>query len=57
DINKLTLLNDPEKKSSNSFIVTTEVFNQPIEDIKEKQPQYDTKLSVENNETLQQIIE
>ncbi|CAG8809772.1 39543_t:CDS:2, partial [Gigaspora margarita] len=44
-------------QSSNSFIVTTEVLNQSIEDIKEKQPQYDTEMPIENNKTLQQIIE
>ncbi|CAG8842843.1 27143_t:CDS:1, partial [Gigaspora margarita] len=44
DINKLTLPNDPREGSSNSFIITTEVLNQPIEDIKWKQPQYDTEM-------------
>ncbi|CAG8850758.1 14618_t:CDS:1, partial [Gigaspora margarita] len=57
NINKLTLPNDPEKGLSNSFIVTTEVLNQSIEDIKEKQPQYNTKMPIENNKTLQQIVE
>src|SRR5260364_384682 len=36
DINKLTLSNDPGEESSNSFTVTTEVLNQPIENIKGK---------------------
>ncbi|CAG8527343.1 4709_t:CDS:2 [Gigaspora margarita] len=57
DIDKLTLPNNPEEGLSNSFIVTTKVFNQPIEDIKGKQPQYDTEMPVENNKTLQQIVE
>ncbi|CAG8804352.1 37529_t:CDS:2, partial [Gigaspora margarita] len=46
NINKLTLPNDPGEESSNSFIITTEVFNQSIEDIKGKQPQYDTKMPI-----------
>ncbi|CAG8844032.1 32028_t:CDS:1, partial [Gigaspora margarita] len=57
DINKLILSNDSGEGSSNFFIVTTEVLNQPIEDIKEKQPQDDTKMLVKNNKTLQYIIE
>ncbi|CAG8846695.1 36393_t:CDS:1, partial [Gigaspora margarita] len=57
NINKLTLSNDPGEGSSNSFTVITEVLNQPIEDIKGKQPQYDTEMTIENNTTLQQIIE
>ncbi|CAG8826534.1 41520_t:CDS:2, partial [Gigaspora margarita] len=57
DINKLTLPNDPGEGSSSSFTITTEVLNQPIEDIKEKQPQYDTEMPIENNKILQQIIE
>ncbi|CAG8856651.1 7695_t:CDS:1, partial [Gigaspora margarita] len=44
DINKLTLLNDPGEGSLNSFIVTTEVLNPSIENIKGKQPQYDTEM-------------
>ncbi|CAG8848552.1 26016_t:CDS:1, partial [Gigaspora margarita] len=42
--------------SLNSFLVTFEVFNQSIEDIKEKQPQYDIEIPIENNKTLQQTI-
>ncbi|CAG8645774.1 22598_t:CDS:2, partial [Gigaspora margarita] len=57
NINRLTLPNDPGEGLSNSFIVTTKVLTQPIEDIKEKQPQYDTKMSIESNKTSQQIVE
>ncbi|CAG8791991.1 16711_t:CDS:2, partial [Gigaspora margarita] len=57
DINKLTLPNNPGEGSSSSFTITTEVQNQPIEEIKGKQPQYNTEMPIENNKTLQQIIE
>ncbi|CAG8798087.1 20237_t:CDS:2, partial [Gigaspora margarita] len=56
NIDKLILSNDPEEESLNSFMVTLKYFNQPIEDIKGKQPQYNTKISIKNNRNLQQII-
>jgi len=60
DINKFTLPNDPGEGSSNSSLLLPEVSDQPMEDIKGKQPQPDiemiTKVS-QNDETLLQIIE
>ncbi|CAG8825404.1 14643_t:CDS:1, partial [Gigaspora rosea] len=59
-INKFTLPNDPGEELSNSSLLLPEVPDQPMKDIKGKQPQPDiemiTKVS-QNDETLLQIIE
>ncbi|CAG8776328.1 10013_t:CDS:1, partial [Gigaspora rosea] len=60
DINKLTLPNDPGEESSNSSLLLPEVPDQPMEDIKGKQPQLDIEMITkvnQNDKTLLQIIE
>ncbi|CAG8788042.1 13823_t:CDS:1, partial [Gigaspora rosea] len=60
DINKFTLPNNPGEGSSNSSLLPPEVPDQPIEDIKGKQPQTNIEMITkvnQNDETLLQIIE